>query len=137
MTARHPKDPAADQSRRILVAGAGSGLALAATSAAAQTEANLAAAGRASVPVLKDPVHEYPAPPFAKQHQPWPGLASKMNPCPDHGEQSYKGSGRLAGRKALITGGDSGIGRAAGIALAREGADAGGNYYHTREPAHP
>ena len=64
-----------------------------------------------------------PKPPFPKQKQPMPGLTSKMQPVPDHGEKSYRGSGRLKGKKAIITGGDSGIGRAVAIAYAREGAD--------------
>lgn len=83
---------------------------------------------------LRDPVTEYPRPPFPRQQQPWPGLASRMNPRPDHGEESYKGFGRLAGRKALITGGDSGMGRAAAIAFAREGADVAINYLPQEEP---
>jgi NAD(P)-dependent dehydrogenase (short-subunit alcohol dehydrogenase family) len=66
---------------------------------------------------------DYPKPPFPKQHQPMPGKTGVMQPVPDHGEQSYKGSGRLEGKHAIITGADSGIGRAVAIAFAREGAD--------------
>lgn len=66
---------------------------------------------------------EYPKPPYPAQKQPMPGSTRAMNPRPDHGEESYRGSGRLVGKKAIITGGDSGIGRAVAIAYAREGAD--------------
>lgn len=76
---------------------------------------------------------EYPKPPFPRQPQPAPGLAGKMTPQPDHGEKTYRGSGRLLGRKALITGGDSGIGRAVAIAYAREGADVAIGYLPEEE----
>jgi NAD(P)-dependent dehydrogenase (short-subunit alcohol dehydrogenase family) len=83
---------------------------------------------------MQNPLEQYPKPEFPKQPQPVPGLAGKMDPLPDHGETSYKGFGRLKGRKALVTGADSGIGRAAVIAFAREGADIVLNYLPEEEP---
>jgi NAD(P)-dependent dehydrogenase (short-subunit alcohol dehydrogenase family) len=82
---------------------------------------------------MQNPLEQYPKPNFPKQPQPVPGLAAKMDPLPDHGETSYKGFGRLKGRKALVTGADSGIGRAAVIAFAREGADIVLNYLPEEE----
>lgn len=120
-------------SRRKVIGGLGAGLATAAAAplftahAATQTSGEMAEK-------LEDPTTKYPKPPFSGQSQPWPGLAGKMEPRPDHGETSYKGSGRLTGRKVLITGGDSGIGRAAAIAYAREGADVALNYLPAEEP---
>src|SRR5438552_8714174 len=81
---------------------------------------------------MEDPREKYPKPPFKSEEQKWPGLARDKDLKPDHGENSYKGSGRLQGHKALITGGDSGMGRAAAIAYARECADVAINYFPTQ-----
>jgi hypothetical protein len=88
-------------SRRQIVGGLGVGLA---ATVVHPTFAENMTRSPISDP-LQDPTVKYPKPPFNVQSQPWPGLASKMDPRPDHGETSYRGSGRLAGRKALITGG--------------------------------
>ena len=82
-----------------------------------------------------DPLTLYPRPPFAAQAQGFPGKTGRMSPEPDHGEQSYKGSGRLAGKVAIVTGGDSGIGRAVAIAFAREGADIALSYLDEQKDA--
>jgi trans-2-enoyl-CoA reductase len=82
-----------------------------------------------------DPKDAGPKPPFKTPQQEPPGETRQMAPQPDHGERSYKGSGKLAGRAALITGADSGIGRAVAIAFAREGADVLISYLEEHEDA--
>jgi NAD(P)-dependent dehydrogenase (short-subunit alcohol dehydrogenase family) len=121
-------------SRRQVVGGISTGVALATITPTIAQGTAPPDVQPIRVQPLQDPTATYPKPPFNGQSQPWPGLAGKMDPRPDHGEKSYRGSGRLAGRKALITGGDSGMGRAAAIAYAREGADVAINYLPDEEP---
>jgi NAD(P)-dependent dehydrogenase (short-subunit alcohol dehydrogenase family) len=83
----------------------------------------------------QNPQNKYPTPPYPDQKQDVPGTEEEMQPQADHGEESYRGSGKLNGKKAIITGGDSGIGRAVAIAFAREGADVLISYLNEDEDA--
>ena len=85
--------------------------------------------------ISEHPKRSYPKPPFPQQAQKSPGRERELRPNADHGERSYEGSGKLVGRKALITGADSGIGKAVAIAFAREGADIFISYLNEKEDA--
>ena len=122
------RDDLTGTSRRGVIGGAVLGLAAASVAPALAREQHAPGAptnARAA---------DFAKPPSPTQRQPWPGLTDKMTPRPDHGEANYRGANWLAGMKAFITGGDSGIGRATAIAFAREGADVAIGYLPDEEP---